>query len=114
MRLVSHVWVAAFLRVEMADGGFAAVTRRGSPEAGAIFVVHTHFDRSCTVYAPAPQSEFGAGDAAARKFEPALVAVSDSEARAFLDRQIAFDMDCWIVETERRDGDPPLLSARAS
>jgi len=107
MRLTSEIWVSAFLRAEQAAGAFATVLRRGTAEAGAIFVVHSLPDRTASVYAPAPQAVFGAGESAERRFELVREALPESDVRDYLDRQIAFDSDCWIVETERRD--PPNL-----
>jgi hypothetical protein len=109
LRLQSHIWVSAFLRHESRDSAFATVIRKGSPEAGAIFLVHTHRDGSCSVYAPAPQAlvwEELPGD---RHFELVHVRISQQAAQEWLDRQVAFDPDCWIVETERGDGTPGLL-----
>lgn len=107
MRLASHIWVSAFIRSERAAGAYATVLRKGAPEAGAIFVAHNHLDATYSVYAPAPQSEFGAGEAGERLFERILGAAGEEEMRRYLDRQVSFDPDCWIVETERRD--PPGL-----
>ena len=39
MRLTSDFWVSALMRRVFAEGGFAAVARRGASEAGAVFVV---------------------------------------------------------------------------
>ncbi|HEV7283535.1 MAG TPA: DUF1491 family protein, partial [Kaistia sp.] len=39
MRVTSGLWVAAYIRRAFVEGAFAAVVRRGSEEAGAIFVV---------------------------------------------------------------------------
>lgn len=107
-RLQSHVWIAAFLRAEAATGGFPAVIRRGAAEAGAIFIVHDHADATVSVYGPAPQSEF-ANQPVDRKFECALDHVEPDRSRQWLDQQIRFDADCWIIGTERRAGSPALV-----
>ena len=39
MRVTSALFVSALVRRAMVGGAFAAVTRRGASEAGAIFVV---------------------------------------------------------------------------
>ena len=110
MRLQSHIWVAAFLRKEQADGEYATVIRKGSPEAGAIFIVHRRQDGLQTVHAPAPQSFFEGTDSGERKFETALQDVEETEAAQWLDKQVAFDPDCWIVECERRTGELAILN----
>lgn len=108
MRLQSHIWVSAFLRAENAAGGFAVVARRGASEAGAIFVVQDHRDGTLTVFGPAPQSMLdGAAD---RSFERVLDGVGEDRVREYLDRQLRFDSDCWVVETERPVGDPVYVT----
>jgi hypothetical protein len=109
VRLQSHVWVSAFLKTEASAGGFPAVMRRGSPEAGVIFVVQEHEDGGVTVFAPAPQALSGETPIGGRSFERALEKVSREDAMEWLDRQVRFDRDCWIVGTERRDGPPPMV-----
>ena len=39
MRLTTDFWVSALMRRVFAEGGFAAVAKRGASEAGAVFVV---------------------------------------------------------------------------
>lgn len=101
MRLTSQIWVSALMRAETAVGAFAAVLRKGSPEAGAIFIVHNRLDATYGVYAPAPQSFFEEEEVSDRRFECVADGVGEDEMRAYLDRQVAFDPDCWIVEIER-------------
>ncbi|MCG6859152.1 MAG: DUF1491 family protein [Salaquimonas sp.] len=103
MRLTSQIWVSAFIRAESVAGAYATVLRKGAAGAGAIFVAHNRLDSTYTIYAPAPQTVFEAGEATERRFEQVAEGVSEEEMRAYFDRQIAFDPDCWIVETERRD-----------
>jgi hypothetical protein len=110
VRLQSHVWVSAFLRAETAAGGFPAVIRKGSPEAGAIFVLHEHSDGSVTVYGPAPQASVDAETASGRSFERVLEGVTRERALEWLDRQVRFDSDCWILGTESRGAVPALVS----
>ncbi len=110
MRVQSHVWVSAFLRAESAEGGFPAVIRKGAAEAGAIFIVHEHPDLTVSVYAPAPQSEIDPTMPQGRRFERVLSHVEREKSGEWLDRQVRFDADCWIVGTERREGEPALVS----
>lgn len=110
MRLASHIWVSAFIRSERASGAYATVLRKGAPEAGAIFVAHNHLDMTFSVYAPAPQSEFAAGEASERRFERVVETADEDEMRRYLDKQVSFDPDCWIVETERRDAPSMLVT----
>jgi hypothetical protein len=110
MRLKSGVWVSAYVRRCYVEGVFAVIRRRGAEEAGAIFIKLNRLDGTADVYGPAPQSVFG-GDLAPeaaldRAFSPAMktMPAPDTEAEAYLARQIRFDPDVWIIETEDRAG----------
>ena len=102
MRLKSSIFVSAILRREQGEGAFGAVLRKGAEDAGAIFVVHRTGGDTANVYAPAPQMfavESGSGE---RLFEERLRQAGPQEVGEFLDRQVKFDPDCWIVEIEKR------------
>lgn len=106
MRLKSAMWVAAYLRRCGVEGVFAAIRRRGADEAGAIFIKINRLDDTADVYGPAPQAAIFEDAPVDRVFSPALKAMpaSDAEAEAYLVRQIRFDPDLWIIETEDRTG----------
>jgi hypothetical protein len=111
MRLKSDIWVSAYLRRCQVEGLFAAVRRRGAEEAGAVFIIVNRLDGTATLYGPAPQSAFDDARPAERLFTPVLggekpVAEADVEAR--LAKEMQFDPDIWIVETEDRAGRPFL------
>ena len=72
-------------------------------------MVQNHMDGFSSVYSPAPQAYFIDKDDLSRRFEKVLNHVPDNEAMHWLDRQSAFDPDCWIVETERKSGIPRLI-----
>jgi hypothetical protein len=95
MRVTSELFVSAFVRRVFADGGYAAILRRGNAEAGAIFIAIMARDGSRTLYGPAPQSLVPADSArafAARKSAENIDATLASEVR--------FDPDLWIIEAE--------------
>lgn len=111
MRLRSDVWVAGYLRRCGADGIPAVLRRRGSPDAGAIFVKIDRLDGRTALYGPAPQSfavDLGRG------VERVFVRMHDSEwideagADKKLARELSFDPDIWIVEVEDRAGQSRL------
>lgn len=106
MRLKSGLWVAAYVRRSFVEGVFAAVRRRGAEEAGAIFIKVNRLDGTADVYAPAPQSSFAKQHPTDRAFSAALKAMpaADADVEAYLGRQIRFDPDVWIIETEDRAG----------
>ncbi|MCX5497619.1 DUF1491 family protein [Kaistia dalseonensis] len=104
MRVTSSLWVAAYIRRIFVEGGFAALTRHGSEEAGAIFVVVDRLDGTVDLYGPAPQTAFDDDKPTDRLFtlmaqridRPTLVERMASELR--------FDPDIWVVEVEDREG----------
>lgn len=105
MRLRSDIWVAAYLRRLGVEGAFAALRRRGSPEAGAIFVKVDRLDGTAALFEPAPQSEFaerGVERQWARAHRDQWVDPAFVEARIV--REINFDPDLWLIEVEDRQG----------
>ena len=106
MRLKSQVWVLAYVRRCHVEGVFAVIRRRGADEAGAIFIKVNRLDDTADVYGPAPQSAFDDEYLVDRAFSPAMktMPAPEAEAEAYLARQIRFDPDLWIIETEDRVG----------
>ena len=104
-RLRSDFWVAAYLRRCGVENVPAVLRRRGSPEAGAIFIKVDCLDGTAKLLGPAPQSEVGDRESE-RRFAPmhkdASIPSPDVEAR--MARQIGFDPDLWLVEIDDRLG----------
>ena len=104
-RLRSDIWVAAYLRRVQTEGAFAALRRRGAPEAGAIFVKIDRLDGRAALFEPAPQAEvaeLGVERLWARAHKQEWVDAGAIEARVA--REIAFDPDLWLIEVEDRAG----------
>ena len=108
MRLKSSIWVAAYLRRCQIEGVFGAVRRRGAEEAGAVMVKVATLDGNAMLYVPAPQTAYGPqdnGEGLDRIFTPAWTEpVSEATVEERLAKEIRFDPDAWIVETEDRAG----------
>jgi hypothetical protein len=107
MRLKSALWVAAYLRRCQVEGAFAVVRRRGAEDAGAIFVRISRLDGTSDLFGPAPQSVLdNPGRGADRSFTPILKErpAPDAAVDSFLDREVRFDPDVWIVEVEESSG----------
>jgi hypothetical protein len=106
MRLKSGIWVLAYVRRCHVEGVFAAIRRRGADEAGAIFIKVNRLDDTADVYGPALQSAFDWEYPVDRAFSRAMktMPAPDAEAEAYLARQVRFDPDVWIIETEDRAG----------
>src|SRR5215217_3392284 len=113
MRLKSSIWVAAYLRRCQTEGIFGAVRRRGAEEAGAVFVKIGTLDGNAMLYVPAPQTVYDDSRPIERIFTPmAPQALPEAAVEERLAREIKFDPDVWIVETEDRAGRHFLVLAR--
>jgi hypothetical protein len=114
MRLKSSIWVSAYLRRCQTEGVFGAVRRRGAEEAGAVFVKVSLLDGNAMLYVPAPQTVYDDGRPVDRLFVPvAPQALPEPAVEERLAKEIRFDPDAWIVETEDRGGRHFLELARA-
>jgi hypothetical protein len=105
MRLKTSIWVAAYLRRCQSEGIFGAVARRGAEEAGAVFVKVALLDGQAMLYIPAPQTVYDDSRPIERLFTPASKApVPEAAVEERLAKEVRFDPDVWIVETEDRAG----------
>lgn len=105
MRLKSNIWVSAYLRRCQTEGVFGAVRRRGAEEAGAVFVKVSLLDGNAMLYVPAPQTSYDDGRPVDRFFVPlAPQPMPERAVEERLTKEIRFDPDAWIVETEDRAG----------
>ncbi|WP_419915021.1 DUF1491 family protein [Hoeflea sp.] len=109
MRLTSELWVKALVRRIFTDGGFAAVERHGSPEAGAVFVRARGKNGVQKLFSPAPQSMFDTAKPSDRTFELRLEADQDDKIDDVLERERNFDPDLWVVEIETDEPDRYIL-----
>ena len=95
-------------------GVFGAVRRRGAEEAGAVFVKVATMDGNAMLYVPAPQTVYDDSRPIERLFmsvSPDPVPEPSVEER--LAKEIRFDPDAWIVETEDKAGRHFLDLAKA-
>ena len=98
-RLKAGIFVRALIRRAEVAGAQAYVAKKGSEEAGAVFLKISRLDGTCTILS---QARAGSGELIWAK---ALGESCDEEkARAYLDKQIKYDRDLWIVEIEDREG----------
>jgi hypothetical protein len=105
MRLKSSIWVAAYLRRCQTESVFGAVRWRGAEEAGAVFVKVALLDGTAMLYVPAPQTVYDDTRPIERLFMPTWPApVPEAIVEERLTKEIRFDPDAWIVETEDRAG----------
>ena len=114
MRLKSNIWVAAYLRRCQVEGVFGAVRRRGAEDAGAVFVKVALLDGNAMLYVPAPQTVYDESRPIERIFMPTSTEpMPEVSVEERLVKEIRFDPDAWIVETEDRAGRHFLDLARA-
>ena len=106
MRLKSGIWVAAYIRRAQIEGAQAMLRRRGADEAGAVFIKVSRLDGTAEVFGPAPQTAFDEARPTDRAFIRTLKTqpATEADAEAYLQRQLKFDPDIWIVEVEDRAG----------
>lgn len=100
MRIRSDIFVSALTRRIFADGGYAAVVRKGSDASGAIFVRQRFRNGLETLYGPAPQMMIAEDERDDRLFEERLIQAEPEAVEALIAREIKFDSDLWLVEIE--------------
>ena len=98
-RVKTEIRVAAQLRRAAAAGAFATVAKKGDPDAGAVAVKVYLGNRRARLYLEA-RDEKGA----ATWREPLEGEADEAAVDGFLDKEIRFDRDLWIVEIEDREG----------
>jgi len=103
MRLKSEIWVRAYLKRCRAEGADALLARHGDDDAGAIYIKVSRLDGTAILFGPAPA---GLDETREDRRWEALKSGPSAEADvdAFLERQVSFDADVWIVVVEDRAG----------
>jgi hypothetical protein len=103
-RLTSSLHVASIIRRVNGVGGFAAVLRHGSDEAGAIFIcVPGERGEGTALYGQAPQSVIADREIPAsggRLFELLASGLTSEEISTRFDREARMDPDFWAIELE--------------
>ncbi len=102
VRLKTEIWVQALIRRCAIEAVPALVARRGDNTAGAVLVKVNFLDGCARVYSQARGSE-GQRIWLAHGAEDASV-MPESDADAFIKRQLGFDPDLWVIEIEDRQG----------
>lgn len=103
-RLPTELWVGAHIRQVFAAGNFAAVVRKGDPTGGLVLLKLNLLDGTIRVLRQTRDTD---GTLA---WEKALEgrAVPEAEANHYIDRQIGYDPDLWVIEVEDRAGQNPF------
>ncbi len=105
LRLKAKVMVQALLRQCGVDLLSAYVIRRGDEGAGAVLIKRVSSRSSCVVF----QTVYG--DSGRRQWIQATgdVPVMEADADAFIERQVRYDEDVWVVEVEASESWVPPL-----
>ena len=100
MGITTGIWVSAQVRI--CDRAFipATVVRRGDPDAGTVLLKLNRFEQGVTVYAQTTSS----GDEPTWSRGTGPTPVSEAEADAYIERQVKYDPDVWVLEIEDRRG----------
>jgi hypothetical protein len=103
-RLSTELWVQAHLRRCNSEGRFAAVLRKGDQWGGAVIVKLNLLDGTFKVLSQTRDMEGRIAWLAAQ--QGALLAETD--ATAYIDRQVKRDPDLWVIEVEDKQGRNPF------
>jgi hypothetical protein len=108
VRLPAHLEVSGLIRQVAAQGGFAAVIRKGEREAGTILVILVENGENSRAYERMPQAD------GTRSWHCAMRQDTQNKVNfgEYLERRASQDPDLWIVELdialgERFIGLPP-------
>ena len=107
-RLKAGIFVRALIRRAEVAGASAFIVRKGQEEAGAILLKVARLDGTVLVLNQARM-----GDGSLVWARPLGDWSEETKARSWLDKEIKFDPDLWIVEIEDRQGrafvDEPIV-----
>jgi hypothetical protein len=98
-RLKAGIFVRALIRRAEVAGAQGFVVKKGSEEAGAVFLKISRLDGTCLVL-----NQSVAGDGARVWARPLGEVCDEAKASAYFERQRKYDPDLWIVEIEDREG----------
>lgn len=99
MRVTTDLFISAMLRRVFGAGGFGAVLKHGSAEAGAAFIVMRGRSGVSMLYGPSPQTDYDEGKPDDRRFSM-LMEGQDEDVSARMAKEERFDPDLWLVEIE--------------
>jgi len=95
--LKAGFWTSALIRKAEQNGAFAAVIRKGDPDAGACLVKVRSLDGEAVLYRPIRNME---GERVWLPKGPDL----EAEIDLYINRRIDDDPDLWVLEIEDRKG----------
>jgi hypothetical protein len=105
--LKAEFWASALVRRAEIQGAFAAIARKGDPDAGVVLVKVATLDGKARLYAPARRGE----EAERVWIDLSAGKLGDVEAEvdAYVRKRADTDPDLWLVEIEDKRGRHFLL-----
>ena len=100
--LKTDFWVSALIRRAEIAGCFAAIVRKGDPDAGAVLVKVATLDRRARLYAPAFRGE--EGERVWMDLSAGSLGDDERSVDAYARRRAEDDPDLWVVEIEDKPG----------
>jgi hypothetical protein len=104
MSVKTEIWVKGHLRRCFIAGLTGVVARRGAAEAGAVFVKVTLAAGAARLLAPAAGPAYDEDGGRNWEFPLGREPLKPDDIDRFLDRQIAFDPDIWILDIDDPGG----------
>ncbi|WP_169568077.1 DUF1491 family protein [Sneathiella limimaris] len=100
-RLKAEIWVKAHIRTCNFMNVPAFVVRRGDETAGSVLIKINRLNDKCMVLSPVTNFETGK-----RQWMQSTGAdwVSEETADAYIEKQLKFDPDLWVLEIEDQEG----------
>lgn len=102
-KVKAGIWVSMAVRMADLAGRPAMVLRKGDPDSGGILCL-LRGRAGCLVLSQARDAQGRAAWMRGSGKEP----VSETEADAYVERQVRRDPDLWVVEFEAPDLQPPF------
>lgn len=100
-RLASDIFVSGLIRQINIAGGTAMIVRKGSPEAGAIFISQwLPEERAYFLFEPALMLDEAMSPIGGRLFRQLDGRFCEAELSERIAREASFDPDYWLLEIE--------------
>lgn len=95
-RLPAHLEAAGFIRRAEAEGGFAAVLRRGDPDSGALTLIVRERGQLRGIL----ERELGQDFTYCWSFKPLATSDNADSVAELVARKERFDPDFWLIELD--------------
>jgi hypothetical protein len=99
--LKTEFWVSALIRRAQIEGVFAAVARKGDPDAGAVLVKVATLDGRARLYGPARNGE---GERIWLDLSAGSLGDDERDVDAHARKRAERDPDVWLIEIEDKQG----------